>query len=375
MWKRRLAWAAWLVAAAVLWLFENNAATLTLLLASILLPTVSILSAKRRAARVRMTLAVPPRCAKGNALHASLAVEPLGVFSRTAGRAVCENRLTNERAETAFSFSPRLSGRSALTLAVGTAHCGTLRLAAEAWTEDLFGIGRFSAGSCDGEFATVEPELFLPSVLLTENTTVISDSERYSQTKPGSDPSETFAIREYRPGDPIRQIHWKLSQKTDALMLRELGLPVVNQTLLVFRNLLSEREGVPPEAADAMAEVFLSVSRALVNGGYAHTAAFAEAGRFLLTEVQNDVDFRAMEERFLTLAWEADDGALSRLLAETPYAHVAVVSAAPPPDAESFCRGNRVTLLTASPAAETAGAVTIPFSDAGYREELHFIEL
>jgi len=375
MWKRRLAWAAWLIAAAVLWLFENNAATLTLLLASILLPSASILSAKRRAGSVRITLAVPPRCAKGSTLHVTLSAEPSGVLFRTGGCVACENRLTNERAETAFSFSPRLSGRASLTLEVDAAHCGTLRLAADAWTEDLFGLRRFPAGTCDGEFATVEPELFLPSVTLTENTTVISDSEQYSQTKPGSDPSETFAIREYRPGDPIRQIHWKLSQKTDALMLRELGLPVVNRTLLVFRNLLSEREHVPPEAADAMAEVFLSVSRALVNGGYAHTAAFAEEGRFVLTEVQNDVDFRAMGERFLTLAWEADDGALPRLLAETPYAHVAVVSAAPPPDAESFCRGNRVTLLTASPAAETAGAVTIPFSAAGYREELRFIEL
>ncbi|MBE7005445.1 MAG: DUF58 domain-containing protein, partial [Ruminococcaceae bacterium] len=183
------------------------------------------------------------------------------------------------------------------------------------------------------------------------------------------------AVREYRPGDPIRQIHWKLSQKTDALMLRELGLPVVNQTLLVFRNLLLDAESIAPEAADAMAEVFLSVSRALVDEGCVHTAAFAEGGRFTLLEVENSVDFHAMEERFLTLAWEADDGALPRLLTETPYAHVAVVSAAAPPDAASLCRGNRVTLLTASPTAETAGVVTLPFSAAGYREELQFIEL
>lgn len=375
MWKQRLAWAAWLMAAATLWLFENGAATLTLLLASLLLPALSILSAKSRAGKAKLTLTVPPQGMKGSALHAALSVGSIGIFSRVAGRVSCENRLTNEHAELPFSFPPRLSGQSALALAVDTTHCGTLRLGVETWTEDLFGIWR-SPALCGGEeFITVEPELFQPSVLLTENTTVISDSERYSQTKPGSDPSETFAIREYRPGDPIRQIHWKLSQKTDTLMLRELGLPVVNQTLLVFRNLFSEREAVKPETADAMAEVFLSLSRALVNEGYAHTAAFAEEGQFLLTEVQNDVDFRAMESRFLTLAWEADDGALARLLTETPYAHVAIVSAAMPPDAESFCRGNRVTILTASPSAEPAGVVLAPFSGGGYREELQYIEL
>lgn len=375
MWRRRLAWAVWSVAAAALWLFENGPATLTLLLASILLPVLSILSAKSRSKRVRLTLAAAPRCAKGEALHAVLGVQPLGIFSRTVGHVRCDNRLTSESVETAFSFSPRLSGRSALTAEVDTAHCGTLRLSAEVWTEDLFGVWRSAAVCCNSEFVTVEPELFLPFVQLAENTTVISDSERYSQAKAGGDPSETFAIREYRPGDPIRQIHWKLSQKTDALMLRELGLPVVNQTLLVFRNLFSDRERVSAATADAMAEVFLSVSRALANEGYAHTAAFAEEGRFTLTEIQNDVDFRAMEERFLTLAWETDDGALGRLLTETPYAHVAVVSAVMPPRADTFCRGNRVTILTASPSAGTAGVVLTPFSGSGYREELQYIEL
>ncbi len=373
--RNRLVWAAWLIAAAALWLFENNAATLTLLLASILLPALSILAAKRAAGRVRAALDAPAHCAKGDVLHATLSVGSIGIFSRAAGRVRCENRLTNECAETAFSVSPRLSGVAALTLAADAARCGTLRLTAETWTEDLFGLRRFPAPAGAAAFVTVEPALFLPAVSLSENTTVIRDGERYSQTKPGSDPSETFAIREYRPGDPIRQIHWKLSQKADMTMLRELGLPVIEQTLLVFRNLLSEREAVSPETADAMAEVFLSISRALSNEGCAHTAAFAEEGRFTLVEVQNDADFRAMEERFLTLSWEADDGALSRLLAETPYAHAAIVCAAAPPDAEAFCRGNRVTVLTASPSAEAAGVVSVPFSAAGYREELQFVEL
>lgn len=375
MGKRRLAWAVWLLAAGLLWLFENSAATLTLLVSSLVLPLLSLLAARRKAERICLSLAAPTESAKGNALHATVSVDAIGIFSRAVGRAICENRLTGERAETPFSFSPRLSGWSALTLAVDTARCGTLRIDAEAWTEDLFGLWRSKPATCGAEFITVEPELYLPAVTLTENMTVISDGEQYSQTKPGSDPSETFAIREYHPGDPIRQIHWKLSQKADVLMLRELGLPVVNQTLLIFRNALSAQESVSPETADAMAEVFLSISRALMNEGCAHTAAFAEGGQFTLLEVQNDVDFHAMKARFLTLAWEPDVGALSRLLTETPYAHVAVVSATAPPDADAFCRGNRVTLLTASYAVDTAGVYTIPFSADGYREELQYIEL
>ena len=372
--RRRFAWAVWLLAAAALWLFENNSATLALLLASILLPLASIAAARHGRKRVRLALAVPESGAKGSALRAEISASGVGVLSRAAGRLLCENRLTGERAEAAFSFSSGFSGAAAV-FTVDAAHCGTLRLRAECRTEDVFGLWRSSAILCGEQFVTIEPELFLPRVTMAERTTAAADSERYSQTRAGSDPSETFAVREYVPGDPIRQIHWKLSQKADALMLRELGLPVVNQTLLVFRNVLTEGEEVSPHRADAMAEVFLSISRALANDSFAHTAAFSDGGRYVLTEVQNEVDFHAMKEQFLTLAWEPDDGALARLLAETPYARVALVSAGSPPDAERLCAVGRATVLTADADAAGAGVCTVPFTPAQYREELQIIEL
>ena len=375
MWKRRLLWALWLIAAALLWLFENNAATLALLAASVLLPLTSILSAVRRGKTARLTLTVAQAAEKNAALPIKVTVEGAGLFSRIAGQVHQENGLTCETADTAISIQPSLNNKSSVTLAAHTAHCGALRIRVQAWTEDLFGLWRSAALPCEDELAMIDPALFLPRVTLTENTTVITDGELYSQTKPGSDPSETFGVREYYPGDPIRQIHWKLSQKSDTLLLRELGLPVVNRTLLVFRNVLANNEAVSPLQADAMAEVFLSVSHALVNDGLAHTAAFAENGQYVLSEVQNEIDFHSMRAHFLTLAWETDDGALARLLSETPYAHVAVVSASVPPDAERYCRGNRVTVLTADPKSEAPGVYTIPFTTDGYSDELQYMEL
>ena len=372
---RRFLWALWLLAAALLWFFENNAATLALLAASVLLPLLSVLDARRRGKRVRLTLSVPQAAEKGGVLSLGLSAEGVGRFSRAAGRVRLNNGLTRETAELPFAFSPSLRGKAAVTLTAEALRCGVLCIETAARTEDLFGLWRSKPLPCGKELVTVAPRLFLPRVTLTENTTVVTEGELYSQTKPGSDPSETFGVREYLPGDPIRQIHWKLSQKADTLLLRELGLPVVNRTLLVFRNVLTEREDVTPAQAEAMAEVFLSVSRALVNDGLAHTAAFAAHGQYLLTEVQNETELHALEARLLALSWEADDGALSRLLGETPYAHVAVLSAAVPPDAERYCRGNRVTLLTLSPGAGESGVFTVPFTAEGFAEELQFIEL
>ena len=82
-----------------------------------------------------------------------------------------------------------------------------------------------------------------------------------------------------------------------------------------------------------------------------------------------------MRSRFLALSWEAEDGALARLVSETPYAHVAVVSAVMPPDAASFCRGNRVTVLTPEAAEQAAGVFAVPFTEENYPNELQRIEL
>ena len=342
--KRRLIWIIWLVCAALLWLFENNAATLALLIASVLLPLLSVAAAARRSKSVQLTAQT-----KGTEL--AVRMKGTGLLACAAGEVSCENRLTGEQTRAELRFPPGLSAETVKVLNVDTSHCGTLRLRLEVRVQDLFGLWQSRPFRCGEEYVTVAPQLTPLQIVLADNTAVRSDSEKYSQSKPGSDPSETFAIREYVPGDPIRQIHWKLSQKTDELMLRELGLPIATQILLVFRNLRTEKEIVPAETADAMAEVFLSVSHALVDEGFVHTAAFAEDGKFVLMGVESELDLSEMQERFLTVGWEAESGELLRLLLETPSAHVVIVSAAVPPDAQNLSiNGSLVTLLMPSEA-------------------------
>ena len=46
------------------------------------------------------------------------------------------------------------------------------------------------------------------------------ESDRSADSRRGNDPGEVRAIREYVPGDPVRNIHWKLSEKTDKLLVK-----------------------------------------------------------------------------------------------------------------------------------------------------------
>lgn len=64
------------------------------------------------------------------------------------------------------------------------------------------------------------------------------DLERYMagawQVKPGGGMAENHELRLYRPGDSLRQIHWKLSAKTGKLMIREAMEPRRGNLLLTM---------------------------------------------------------------------------------------------------------------------------------------------
>ncbi len=102
----------------------------------------------------------------------------------------------------------------------------------------------------------------------SDRSSVELDSDEYSMHHPGDDPSETFALREYVPGDRVRSIHWKLTEKTGEVIVRQLGLPVNNSILLLMDNSVSAP--CAPEDCEALGELTASVSAALCSAGFAH---------------------------------------------------------------------------------------------------------
>ncbi len=61
--------------------------------------------------------------------------------------------------------------------------------------------------------------------MYTSYDTII-DAKEYSKTRKGEDVSEIFDVHSYVHGDSLNRVHWKLSAKEDALMVKELSLPV-----------------------------------------------------------------------------------------------------------------------------------------------------
>lgn len=103
-----------------------------------------------------------------------------------------------------------------------------------------------------------------------------SEAEEYAQDRSGDDPSELYQVREYRAQDLLKDIHWKLSAKEEAFMVKERGFPLGCAVLIWF----DVREGkVTGKGFSAMIEKAASLSVTLAAEKCVHMAAWYEEER------------------------------------------------------------------------------------------------
>ena len=335
MWKRRIVWLLLILAAAALYLFENSGATLAVLLIVVLVPVIGILYAALGTKKASAVLALPERCVCGELMHGTIRTQALG---ETVLRV--ENLHTGERIERLLPL-----GQKETAFTVCPTHCGALRVTAEhLLARDLFGLSVWKCPLRCEATALVLPALFQPEIVLTESAFAMLDSEEYSAVKPGFDPSETFGIREYRPGDSIKTIHWKLSQKSSDTMVRELSLPVEHQVLLRYENpVVNETD---PAAIHSLTTVLLSLSAVLFEQGIVHDLGWRDA----FWQIDSEDACLAAMDALLSLPPEPTP-ALAEHIGGS-YAHVAAVSAEPVLGLADLYNGSRVTVLKSGSGAE-----------------------
>jgi len=99
------------------------------------------------------------------------------------------------------------------------------------------------------------------------------ESEHYSQTKSGDDSSEVFSIREYREGDRLQRIHWKLSSKQNKLMIKEFSDPI-NCSVLIYLDLDNSNKKDILAFLDSLLECAMSVSYSLLIKSQYHYFAW-----------------------------------------------------------------------------------------------------
>lgn len=99
------------------------------------------------------------------------------------------------------------------------------------------------------------------------------DSGLYYEDEEGSDPSEVLEIREYRSGDRLQKIHWKLSQRTDTLMVKEYSEPIGFAVVFLLDT---------SRFYEAYLETFMSISMEMCQEKCLHYICYMDAGGALI---------------------------------------------------------------------------------------------
>lgn len=94
------------------------------------------------------------------------------------------------------------------------------------------------------------------------------ESDVYDEHSPGSDNSELFEVREYREGDRLQNIHWKLTAKQDDLMVKEHSLPKACPVVL-FLGFYTKKTR-KPERMLAFLEAVASLSFSMMDADCPH---------------------------------------------------------------------------------------------------------
>lgn len=119
--------------------------------------------------------------------------------------------------------------------------------------------------------------------------------ERPASRGPGRrGPGEDYDLREYRPGDPLRSVHWKLSSKWDELIVREREESRAPLPLLTL-----ELSG-EPDRLDKLLDRATGLSRAMLDAQRPHAVLWVDwAGEAQLYPVGDEGEYAALLDALL----------------------------------------------------------------------------
>lgn len=114
--------------------------------------------------------------------------------------------------------------------------------------------------------------MIYPNVEKVPNTLAALESHdiesfKYAENKLGNDSSEIIGIRNMRPQDSLKLIHWKLSAKFSEPVVKELSYPVDTKVMIIFDAMGFDNPTLADKAVETLMGVSLQMSRMHIHHG------------------------------------------------------------------------------------------------------------
>ena len=291
MLKNRVFYVLLLAAAALIYIFTNTYYTLTLLAVCVVMPVISLVLMLIAGREIAIELELP-QTAEKKAASLTYRISNPGRYpvARITFQIRLENQMTGAFRERRVSATAGSRETVTAELSLQNSKVGTVVVSTnKIRVYDAFGLFVFRKSDLPDQAVIIYPDMRNVEVHMENPVENTGDGSRYSPDRPGQDVSEIFALREYVPGDEIRKIHWKLSGKTDRTMVRDFSLPL-NYSVFLLLELTRGSE----ELVDVQVEIFLALSRTLLENGISHNMGWYDAAeeRFNVEELD---DFEELE--------------------------------------------------------------------------------
>ncbi len=170
-------------------------------------------------------------------------------------------------------------GRKEIRLCIDATHCGVtqVRLCSARFFDwlRLFSI-RLKDEQSALSLAVMPTIHWMEQAPIRANPYAVSGEEQYSKNRPGDDPAELFGVREYLPGDKLNRMHWKLTAKQDAWMVKELGRPL-DVSVVLLADFFAGRGQEAIAEYEAVLETVVSLSSRLLENRQLHYVAWYQS--------------------------------------------------------------------------------------------------
>lgn len=188
--------------------------------------------------------------------------------------------------------------------------CGELKISCvKADINDMLELFSIDAKPFKSITTVVYPRKAGVNVEILQSSKGEMKEEGMVQNRKGNDPSEIFDFREYVPGDDIRAIHWKLSGKTDSLILRQASDPShYNVVLMADFGMNLNKEAVSDRELNAAAALCMAIGEQLVRCGVSFCLASPVNEHLHLWEITGEKELHNSFIQWLSIHIQKESG-------------------------------------------------------------------
>lgn len=216
-------------------------------------------------------------------------------------------------------------GQAMVGISISGAFCGIVSLRLEKVV--VYDYLKLFYGKC--EFTDI---VLQAAVLPDRNTQTPSVTDKMQQFladgtdsadgRRGENASEIYDIRAFHNGDALHRIHWKLSAKTDDLLVREFGEQTENAALIFADLYVEDIQNLQREQSDHFMETIASLSNQMLKLGFVHYIVWFDIDRSAIHRLKVDGQeelSQALEEILRVKPY--DESVDMRLLCEENFAY------------------------------------------------------